>query len=455
MNLIKSYLFILRFFISGFLIVSCETAPKSLEPLPESTNTTIRLNFQDNIQEVNPLRVNNPTEQFVVDLVFDRFLNEDESSDLFQNLFYDSLNQTYVFELQTNKTFHDGSQVNSESIRMFFKYLLKHEFDNKAVFSLFSSIEGFSLVNWYRENRNINDSIPSGFQIVNNSKFSLKMRQNGEDISQLFKDQVFTLFKIKDNSYMGSGSYKLVELNEDISAKLINTKTREQGIETILISFTKNIDLVYSEFFRGSLDLVSYNPYTIETKHKSSLDKILKNKYAQYQTSTTNLSVIKYMKVQMQDSALLKSVLGEIHNIENKSVYSSVNLSYSDTLEHTTLDTIKYDIRYLEKDTNEVSFYFKNDNSLNFIISEIENLNPNEPQIVIKEINREFVDVNDEKSFENLFGKQSKISILEAYVILDVFQEYVIFSNHLKGIKPGNSISEIVEEAYFENVKSY
>ncbi|SMD34811.1 hypothetical protein SAMN04488029_2191 [Reichenbachiella faecimaris] len=455
MNSRKAYLIVSWLTIQVLLVVSCETEHQPIHSNAQPTNKTLRLNFQENILEVNPLKTNNRAEQFVIDLTFDKFFNSDGTSSVFKGYRYDSLEKTYFFELHPNNTFHDGTLVDSESIRLLFKHLLQFHFQSEAVKELFSSMDGFGLINWYRENLNIYDSIPSGFRIINDNSFTIQMSKNEDQLPKWFQDEMYVLFKFKNNSYVGSGLYELIELNEDISAKLSRRKKDGPKIETIHISFTKNVDLVYSEFFRGSLDLAFYNPHIqLNTKHKQDLDKVIRNKYAQYQTSTTNQTIITYMEIHAQDTILQKRILGAIPDINNKLVYSSYSNDL-DNLTYNALDSPNYEVKLYSQVSEDETIYFKNSPSLALIKSNMKNLNPTEPHIVIRKESSEFVSSLDLQSIEILMEKKLEKSHYTTFVVLGVFHEYVIFSNRLKGIETGHGLSELVKQAYFENAKSY
>ena len=141
-----------------------------------------------------------------------------------------------------------GSQVDAKAIRNHFKYLIKNHFESEAVRSFFNSMEGFGIVNWYRENRGLLDSIPSGFQTPTETSFSIKVRRN-EPLLHWLKAPEFTLFKLSDETYYGSGDFELTELNVDISAKLVRVAPVDNQIETINLSFTKMMIWCIPSFF--------------------------------------------------------------------------------------------------------------------------------------------------------------------------------------------------------------
>ncbi|MEP2023601.1 MAG: hypothetical protein ABJH98_19775 [Reichenbachiella sp.] len=319
-------------------------------------------------------------------------------------------------------------------------------------------MDGFTLIDWYRNNRNILDSIPRGFQIHNDSLFSIKMLNNYENLPKLLQNEHFSLFKLNNKSFVGSGPFELVNLNEDISAQLIRRDGRSQLIQSIELSFMKNSDLAYSEFFRGSLDLVFYSPHKLEkTKHSSQLDKIYNTKYAPYQICRTNESRIKYMRIDIQDTTFTMKILSEI-KMDNKYIYSNSiqNYLYSDELDSLTslaIDSSDFEISWRSDISNETKDYFKNTPDFKFVKSK--NSNPTEPQIVIKEEFVEFVYSNEEKSLEKIMQDKLKMHSQSTFLLLDVDYSYVIFSNRLKGIERGHSLSKMVQHAYFENAKTY
>ena len=463
MKFTRSYFVALLIAIQAFLIVSCETQPQSIDTNAKNTNQTLKLNFHDNVTAVNPLNVNNRAEQFIIDLVYDKFFEADGSSSLFQNFTFDSLQQLHIFELKANLQFHDGSPVDSKAVHDFFKYLIQHHIQNQFVNSLFTSMEGYASVYRYQENRNMLDSIRSGFQIINETTFSIRLRKNQHQIMNWLQGPIFTLFKLKQDAYIGCGSFELQNLDEDISAKLIRTSETDQMIKNINISFLKNNDLVYSEFFRGSLDLIYYNPYNQkETEPTQKLNKILEAKYAQFKIKQTNRSIIKYLEIhQVEDSTLLENILGSISIFGNGSVFNrkannySKPIEISNPIEPNSIDSSKYEIKYYSSNTSDAQNYFNNSHSINFVWSNIKNLNPTEPHIVIKEKTMEFHWSQEQNSLFKQLNEKLKQDDYSALAILDVYPEYVIFSNSLKGISDNKRLSEMVERAYFEKAKTY
>lgn len=449
------YTYQLAIWFLALMIVSCETKTKDVQIPESSINHMLRLNFHDNIIKIDPRAISNDTEQFVVDLTFDKFIESDGTSRLFENWTYDSTENTFVFDLYSNKTFHDGTPVNTEAIRLFYKSLSQNDFDKEPVKNFFQSLEGYGAVNWYRENRNVLDSIPRGFEVVNDTRFKLTLRTDADQLLNWFRANEFTLFK-SDDSPIGSGPFQLTELKEDISAKLTRTTKDSLLINTINVSFIKNIDLVYSEFFRGAIDLVSYNPYLQNaTAHQSRLEKILQNKYSQYQTSTTNQRIAKYLEIHAHDPLILKSILHSIRGASQKEFCSELNSTLKFSPDSIQADSSNYPIKWYSDHDYDENIFIQTSQSLKFIKGKIENLNPTEPHIVIKKGSfqlegNNLIDTICKTSFNDSDG-ESESTIL----LLDQFSDYVIFSNNLKGISANETLSQMVLKSYFENIKTY
>ncbi|WP_420580473.1 ABC transporter substrate-binding protein [Reichenbachiella sp.] len=442
MNQIKSYILILY---GTLLFVSCETPAKVVDSKEPYGKKSIRINFQDNILQLNPLQSNNRSEVFVKELVFEKFMELDFSSHLFETYQFDTLQGRYTFNLNPKKYFHDGSPVDSQAVHDFLKYLIQYQYSNESVQQLFSSMNGFGLVNWYRENRGITDSIPNGFQIINPYSFSINLRSKKEQLLVWFQDPVFTLFKESNGSYIGSGDFELIELNEDISARLIRRSTSLSNIQSIELSFLKNRDLVYSEFLRGQLDLVLFNPYqspySTQTKR---LNKILTSQYPAYQVTQSNRSVIKYLEIkEVHDSLFLQKI------------WASIDLKSDSLLTRDVLDSTIHKIQWYSDIENDSNQYFLNTPAIEFVKTIPENINPTDPQIVIKDMEVEFWNKSNEKYSRIQLAKKLKGTENSKFLILESYPEYVIYNNELLGIDSKTKISTIVKKASFKKIKSY
>lgn len=443
-------------------MVSCETRTKLVNHKEQEIIKTIRINFHDNILQLNPIKAESRSEQFVKDLVFDKLIEKDLSSHLFASYQVDSLLGLYTFQLEPDKSFHDGTPVNSDAIKNFFKYLLKNHYDDQYVHLLFSSMDGFGPISWYRENRGIKDSIPNGFQIIDQNRFSIHLRTNKDKLLEWFQSPIFTLFKESRGTYIGSGDFELKELNEDISAKLIRRIPGNHKIETIQLSFIKNEDLVYSEFFRGALDIILYQPYrskpTLQTKR---LNKILNSQYPGYQISQSEKSILKFMEFKMfTDSLLLHKVLACIKSKREESIDINNEISQElfnvDNLNtEISIDTSYHHIQWYSELLSDSSQYFTNIPNLEFVETNLENINPTQPQIVIREMEVEFWHRNIKKLSKNELAQELKGDNNSVILILESFPEYVIYNNKLSGINTGTSFSNMVRDAYYQEIETY
>ncbi|MEP3390026.1 MAG: ABC transporter substrate-binding protein [Reichenbachiella sp.] len=443
------------------LIVSCETRTKLVNHKEQEIIKTIRINFHDNILQLNPIKAESRSEQFVKDLVFDKLIEKDLSSHLFASYQVDSLLGLYTFQLEPDKSFHDGTPVNSDAFKNFFKYLLKNHYDDEYV-QLFSSMDGFGPISWYRENRGIKDSIPSGFQIIDQTSFSIQLRTNKDKLLEWFQSPIFTLFKESSGRYIGSGDFQLKELNEDISAKLVRRITDNHKIETIQLSFIKNEGLVYSEFFRGALDIILYQPYRSKlTPQTKRLNKILNSQYPDYQITQNEKSILKFMDFKMfTDSTLLHQVIASINSNTEESIDINNEISQAplplDSLKtNVVLDSSYHQVQWYSELSSDSSQYFTNTPYLEFVETNLENINPTQPQIVIREMEVEFWPRNIKILSNNELTQELKGDNNSVILILDTFPEYVIYNNKLSGINMNTSFSNMVRDAYYQEIETY
>ncbi|MEO9965841.1 MAG: ABC transporter substrate-binding protein [Reichenbachiella sp.] len=413
------------------------------------------MNFHDNIQELNPLKASNPTEKFIADLIFDKFYNSDGTSHIIREYTFDSLLSTHFFTLRDDNRFHDESSITTKEVKKVFQNLIKNHFDEESVFSFFSSLEGFINVNWYRENQNILDSIPSGFKIMTDSTFSIKLTKGNDQLLDWFRQPEFIMFKKKANSYIGSGDFALKDLNEDISAVLRRMKAQCCYIEQIEISFIKNKDLVLKEFIDGSLNLITYDTKQRD-QYSNVIEKILNSKYPSYQFSEIDNRAIRYAEINnVQDSICLESILRSIDvNKDTMRDSSDFAISPTDAAKNINQDSI-YKIPIVELTKNQDKEYFTSTSNVNYLRTKLEKLYPTDPHIVIREESGD--------SFLNNYGNNSIIEAKKLFknndsdpvYILDVFPNYVIYHNDLKGIDNGQTLGEMVKTIFYKTPKTY
>ncbi|MEO9803662.1 MAG: ABC transporter substrate-binding protein [Reichenbachiella sp.] len=433
---------------------SCETkAPYLVEP-SVNNDVTLNINFHDNVLTTNPLQANSRSEKFIADLVFDKFYNDDGTSELISSYSFDSLLKEHVFTIIPGKTFHDGSPVDSKAIKMIFQHLIEHHFDRYAVNSLFTSMSGFGSINWYRINRNVMDSIPSGFKISSEVKFSIKLQKGHDQLLTWLNAPEFILFSQKDDLFIGSGPFELVALNQDISAKLVKVRNITGDVKMINMGFIKNDQLVFSEFVNGSLDLIMYNPYlSPDSSITELISKIINNKYSAYEAQLSDQSVVRYAHIlNLSDSVTLKNILNSL-NVSRTQVYfltSSNSVSDTFVLDSLRLTDVKdssmYQIPLVHDIEQNDKVYFTDSKSVSFIPTNSENINPTSPHIVIKEIATSIPKMNDEKLSILKLAEKQKNETNSTILVLDRFPEYVIYNNRLKGIEAGKSLSSMVKD---------
>ncbi|UXX80432.1 hypothetical protein N7E81_04875 [Reichenbachiella carrageenanivorans] len=456
------YSTILSLALLALCFVSCETKQSTHDFSPISNNKTLNLNFHDNVIRLNPLRAKNDAEKFIAALVFDRLFESNQNSMIVSKYTYDTLADTHYFDLYPKKQFHDGTRIDTKSIKTFFKYLIAHHLNEEPVSAFFTSMEGYPSINWYRKNRGIVDSLPQGFQIISDSKFSIKLNTRHQEILTWLQSPLFTLFKQAKGEYIGTGAYLLTSMNEDISAQLNKTAFAESPIETINISFTKNDDLVYAEFFRGSLDLITYQPlHKTPSPQTNKMNHIINTKYPEYQVTTSKRVIIRYAQLNnIQDSLLIKKVLHCLPKEKGQFIHLGSNVSIEsynlDSLKtESKNDTTLFKIKWYTKISGKQKPYLSNSKNINFSQTNPENIDPTQPHIVLKEISLDLLDSNDESKTLQTLVENLKNRELAKYIILDRFPEYVIYSNTLSGIKENSSLNESVKFMYFDSPQTY
>lgn len=458
MKLANSYI---RHICILLLTVSCETnvSDASHEVIP---NKSIHLNFRDNILLQNPIEANNPAERFVAELVFDKFIDENFRSSIFESYQVDSLQGIYTFNIQDDKYFHNGQPINAEAIRSFLKYLLQEHYDHEVVKLLISSMKGYAMVNWLKENRNISDSIPNGFQVIGDKQFSIQLSSNRTQLLEWFQDPVFTLFKEEKGAYIGSGEFELDHLNEDISAKLIRKTNHNSNIQSIELTFIKNHDLAYAEFFRGALDIILYHPeLSPKTNYSQRLNKIITSQYPEYQVTHGMHSLLKYLEIrQVPDSVILQKLATGLLNGSKSNIYlasqdKTWKFSPKQILKPIENDSVKLTIQWYSIDLENDREYFRNTESVEFVYTSEENFNQTDPQIVIKEMITVFVSQNDLKNATIELANTINEGESAVFMILEDIPEYVIYNNRLEGIKSFSTLSDMVKKANFKEVRTY
>lgn len=443
MNRFNSYLSLLFYITFGCLLFSCETNQAN-ESNKISSSGSLSLNFHDNIISTNPFEAKTSSEVLIKELLYDRLFNIDGTSDIFKSYTFDSLQSMYVFNMRTDKRFQNGKTVTTSDVRSVLKYLFQYHFQHPKVRSLYFALTGSSLTNWYRENRNILDSIPKGFEVLNDSVFTISLVNRNYDLLENLKSQEFILFKLEGDKYIGSGNYQLVSLNEDISAQLIRVANDRKKIASINLSFIKNEDVVFSEFLAGSLDLITFNRKKNPTLAKNEqLNKLLSDKYPQFQIAKGNESVSRYAVLYNFEDSIITHQILKSANFDSTRIRIITNFQNNSITK--TPDSLLLTIPVVKEQNSDEKEYFTDTQLINFKATNPENINPSEPHIVIMEIDVEYSSTNSEIQ-EKLEGQTKGIT---AFIELEEFFTYVIYSNKLKGIEDNQSLSEMIENMYF------
>lgn len=455
MNISKSYQFLLLLILSLVLSVSCEIANQEAGTQVSSTNT-LRINFHDNIISTHPLEAHSDSEQFVARLVYERLFKPDGSSNLIKSYAYDSTQSKYTFSMPSGKQFHDGTELNSGAIKAHLKYLFENHFEDPEVRKLYFSLKGSGATNWYRQNRNILDSIPNGFQILNDSVFSIELKIKNFELIENFKSQLFTIFKIADEKIIGNGPFELIALNEDISAQLGRVSKSEGKIDVINLSFIKNENVVFNEFLNGSLDIITYNEIKNPILAKNEkLQDMLEDKYPTFQVVNCNPKIIRYaVFYNIEDSATISQILQSVnYKTDSMNYWRTSNVSSLPMLE--TFDTLIKEVQVRNMIDIKTNLYFESSADLKYKATNSENINPSLPHIVIMEtdVDNSWPNLEMLRKFEEqLTTPNTKIS---AIIELERIYTYVIFSNKLKDYSERTNLSEMVSNMYYSTPKVY
>ncbi|WP_109833062.1 hypothetical protein [Reichenbachiella versicolor] len=276
-----------------FLIIlnSCTDNNRSDHPNNKSDEQigTLRISFYDNIHSINPLKVSNESEQLIVDLVFEQFIQKADSNAHFQSSFIDKIktNDQYTDIILKNRYLHSGKKVSADNvIGLLRKVWEDKELNNSLVQNTFMNIDGLPLSNWYRTNKNDYSVFPTGITTPDSLTIRFSMRKKDSLLIQ--KLSQFNLI-ISDSIY-GTGSHRIKELNDDI---LCNLTGKDSTWNNVIIRFVKNEDYKISEFLNGGFDVIEYHPkLTNATVHKKFLDKEISNKYPEYQVFKSNKTLL-------------------------------------------------------------------------------------------------------------------------------------------------------------------
>jgi hypothetical protein len=329
---------------------------------------------------------------------------------------------------------------------------------------MFSSMEGYSTVNWLRKNRSILDSLPIGFKLIDDRNFSIKLTKNADSLINWLSETEFIITKERKGGYIGTGNYIISHSNEDINYQLIRVRGNPGSIKTINIRFIKNEDVLIEEFFNGELDFLTYNPHKNKLLHNNSrLDKVINSNYSSYQITPSTRSIVTYAIISnMKDSILLGHLIHRLKSNEfnfhaqNTDSYTSINEnrfklqtdSISNTKIHLVHNSELYDFDSLTYDS-----LFSH-----IILSNRKIINPKSPLIVINEMEVDFINKNE--PYKSIYQLNEKLktnekSNLSTVLIIANFPELNISNYSLQGVESYKPLEEIIPKLTFKNPLTY
>lgn len=449
--------------VLSFLLVSCGTKEDLTKTDHTKTNQVLRINFDENINSLNPLDAKTKSELFVRSMVFQPFLNSDATSDIIESIELDSINQTYLFKLYSHTRFNDDSLLTTKHIQSLFSQLFLNYKTKPVVSNLLSIIKGGKYFS-QQLNQNVVNPLPRGFNIIDELNFSISTTTKDTPILELLSAEFFSIHKTINNKFIGTASFQLDQLNEDRACTLTKNIFDQKGINQILIRFIKNQTVLLSEFKLNELDLISYDSYPFDsTETTLELNTTIYNPYPSYQVFKTKRSTIRYAHISAVDSVQIQKILLSFPKLNKDSeilVYSS--LTNAIEFDHAIWNNID-----LDKDSTQLKvsiqsfinipfdeYFITADSSrLTFITDDEKIINPSLPKIVINET--KVISSDEQIQLNQLQNDNFVVGQLNVLIRLSDYPEFYIVNNNLKGLNNFQSLESQLNRLYFSKPKKY
>jgi len=460
------------------IFVSCETEEKKIIRRPdEKIRTTLRINLNENILTLNPALIGTRSEKFLGYLLYEGLYAINEQGKTVPTLLkqhkMDTFNLTHFFKIKPRIALHNGEILNSHHIYTRFKEIIDSEQKNKksVIESFRKNIKGYKKYLLHKQYKIGNDSLPSGFKIVDKNSFSIQFTQPVPDLVTILSLQEFWIYHTTEgNNYVGTGMYKLDYTNEDISYSLIkNTNYHalsKGGLDRINIRFIKNNQGKTDEFLNGSLDIL------VNSSNVELTKKLSNTKYGKYKFSESSLVRAKHLSIHNISNSDLRSLIAHLIQLgkENSLMSYSYNNETKFQLISSSLDSISFYAKklYLNDSTSKIKLpvYLNCDSTCNeefqtimekmseyFEVYEVNasQLNPNLPYLVIEESEFHIYSKKPNKNtLKEVLNKVKKhISFNQSALILDYQRESIYANVMLKGLNPYSNWERNLHNLYF------
>ena len=308
---------------------SCHTQTHYTHAPLEDSKAVIRLNFYDDITELNPDQTHNDTERLVCELIYEPLYWNDSNRNI-QSTFIDSIYQKDSdWYLTVNPiTYNHSVLLDATDLKNSLMNLLNDDRETLKTKEFFEAIEGFSFNTWNRANSKDLAHSLDGIEILNQNTIRFKWSRKNSD----FVSSLRSLDLIVRDSIYGTGSYYISDLVADISCVLTPRDSTWNGVN---LKFIKNEDLKIKDFLDGNLDIITYCSSSSKSKSYSTyMEETISNQYSDYQSIRTNRSVVTVAIIDTQDSLhrqLIERILlcktqecvDNIHTLANR---DSINL---------------------------------------------------------------------------------------------------------------------------------
>jgi len=462
--------FLLLAVLAG-LFVSCGDIAETHQTANKNTKI-LRLNFNQNIFSTDPNRAKTDAEVFLKNICFEPLVAKKDgvpNRRIFKKYAWDSLNNVLSFEIESGIKFHNGKQLSSQHLRDLFKRCLQHKNESASVHRLFSAVQGWPLTRWLIENRNITDSLPAGFVFTKN-RFSIRFKRNTENGLALFRSLDISLTLESAGIFYGTGPFQLKSRDSDIYYDLERNpgypKT-PSNIEEINIRFIKNPSTELHDFLNGSLDMIRFNPLSIDSSERhEKLNAIIRNKYAPYLTTKTNMAHVSYLQfIPYADSTIIVQILRKYDLPNDHWIMKSMTTGQKSFLrladlkfESESVDSLKSRFALVDTASNPSSSMLQDSLSINKNLPSVENSHQKTAIIVLDEKQIDYYQAFDAKKLvldldrEINQGLDKRTTFI---VVLAVRPAYLITNKSLKGMQNYMDFSLYVDRLYFESPKTY
>ncbi|MFY0651550.1 MAG: hypothetical protein JXQ96_05930 [Cyclobacteriaceae bacterium] len=282
-----------------FFLAACGNEDKKTGLKNTYSTTSLRINLRENIKNFVPARFDNESEEFIGSLLYEGLFSRDSKGRLVQELVenyqFDSLTNTYNFQLKHGIQFSNGDKLSAFDVLRCFEGSFE---TGKS--QLKNSIAGVH--RYIKENQVSPDSIllPSGVSYQSDYSFSIQLiARDSLFINKLTTSEFLIYKELSESNIIGSGPFKVIFTNDDISLNLTRNEyysdgMEETSIDRVNIRFIKNETTILDEFRSGALDVLPLNTKNTQyEKLRSTFDEKYGSKRTLDQSSVT-LTAMKF-----------------------------------------------------------------------------------------------------------------------------------------------------------------